>query len=1072
MPFIITDRKNLATASRGKKKTAHLLIPSVRFVRKDGRAINGDADPDALLLIYKEHPKYDKYLEHVAKYQQYLDAEHGMEDEGGATESPKATKVTKPKAAKVTKPVGDKAPKPTSSQPPKPTPAQTEPSKKDQSKKRKPVKETSDAPSPHQKQKENVPHMIKRKPSTGLELMLKEQGNELSTGTTNGNLENRLSGENSTATRCTRKGKRESHWRTHMPTKSSGHAESPSLDAELALTDSQAGPNPVKQDEGQAGSNPGDAAESQPQSSHVVHARINLEHMDSKATDASTQQNIEQMDEELTTTALSNNVQSMVTVPIHQDTLSVPPMTSPVIDLTVLHPVSIMIHALLPTSTATARATTITTSLPPPPPQPQQSTTDPILVGQTWVPAVQIGESKYSPASEQSKLKVLFIDAIGLGNAKLLFKLDSSDLPTVEYKGNSNNKEYLDEARTKKRKIHESPRTPPGSPHSQPPPPAGASGAPGTFKSIRICPLVASLPSSSSINRTISGYAHNKGNRAPSSSKTAASTHQSMPWTTSNTRYESTGFTAIQETSSLDDLMHDDSIPDEHVHLSDDEDSRNDQLPKDNVRKDWWKPLTEEERPATPKPAWTIPSFNVDMTTFINWYCRKVNKTVLTQADFEGQAYEVVKAFYPDVVQLQVNVNRPLPLGGPPGHVTIQKTNLLNKDMEYLRYDSKGSSPALSISKMKAASYPDFGLELLVPEQMWIDDVCTYDISAKYGISHWWFNQQKFYIDRHDSLSRRKDVRTHMRILSVVRIKAYSRYGYDYLSKIVLRRADFQEHTIAEKDFKNLYPSNFEDLNLLLLQGHLDHPIIFSATNIVESLLKQDGNATKASNSSKIIPSLRSSFPRAVVILEWNSGDDQLRLRWIIYLVVLADAAESVRDAIRFEYCLASSSGWTNIQCAPFEALYGRKCRSPVLWAEIGESSLTGLELVQEMTNKVVLVKEKPKAARDHQKSYVNYRRKPLEFEVGDRVLLKVTSWKGVVHFGKKGKLAPRYVEPFEILERIGLVAYRLRLPEELNSVHDTFHMSNLKKCLADANLHVPLDEIKVDKTLRFVKEL
>ncbi|GJT14284.1 hypothetical protein Tco_0861326 [Tanacetum coccineum] len=123
------------------------------------------------------------------------------------------------------------------------------------------------------------------------------------------------------------------------------------------------------------------------------------------------------------------------------------------------------------------------------------------------------------------------------------------------------------------------------------------------------------------------------------------------------------------------------------------------------------------------------------------------------------------------------------------------------------------------------------------------------------------------------------------------------------------------------------------------------------------------------------------------------------------------------------------------------------------------------------MTDKVVLVKEKPKAARDRQKSYVDYMRKPLEFEVGDRVLLKGMHWKGVVRFGKKSKLAPRYVGPFEILEKIGLVAYRLRLPEELNSMHDTFHVSNLKKCLADANLHVPLDEIKVDKTLCFVEE-
>ncbi|GJR09829.1 putative reverse transcriptase domain-containing protein [Tanacetum coccineum] len=100
---------------------------------------------------------------------------------------------------------------------------------------------------------------------------------------------------------------------------------------------------------------------------------------------------------------------------------------------------------------------------------------------------------------------------------------------------------------------------------------------------------------------------------------------------------------------------------------------------------------------------------------------------------------------------------------------------------------------------------------------------------------------------------------------------------------------------------------------------------------------------------------------------------------------------------------------------------------------------LTGLELVLETADNVVLIKEKPKAARDRQKSYVDYRRKPLEFEVGDRVLLGVTPWKGIFHFGKKSKLAPRYVGPFEILKRIGIVAYRLRLPEELNSVHDTF---------------------------------
>ncbi|GJZ61530.1 putative reverse transcriptase domain-containing protein, partial [Tanacetum coccineum] len=166
-----------------------------------------------------------------------------------------------------------------------------------------------------------------------------------------------------------------------------------------------------------------------------------------------------------------------------------------------------------------------------------------------------------------------------------------------------------------------------------------------------------------------------------------------------------------------------------------------------------------------------------------------------------------------------------------------------------------------------------------------------------------------------------------------------------------------------------------------------------------------------------------------------------------------------------------NNSYHTSIRCNLFEALYGRKCRSLMLWAKIEEGSLIGPELVQEMTDKVVVIKERLQAARDRQKSYANNRRKPLEFEVGDLVMLKVSPWKGVVHFGKKYMLALRYVGPFEILERIRLVAYWLRLPEELSGVHDTFHVLNLKKCLADASMHVSLNEIKVDKTLCFVEE-
>ncbi|GJS01171.1 hypothetical protein Tco_0317679 [Tanacetum coccineum] len=109
--------------------------------------------------------------------------------------------------------------------------------------------------------------------------------------------------------------------------------------------------------------------------------------------------------------------------------------------------------------------------------------------------------------------------------------------------------------------------------------------------------------------------------------------------------------------------------------------------------------------------------------------------------------------------------------------------------------------------------------------------------------------------------------------------------------------------------------------------------------------------------------------------------------------------------------------------------------------------------------------------ARDRQKSYADSGHKMTEYEVGENVLLKVSPWKGVMRFGKKGKLTPRYVGPFEILKRIGPVAYRLRLHEELIGVHDTFHVLILKKCLGNANLHVPLNEIKIDKTLRFVEE-
>ncbi|GJU51983.1 hypothetical protein Tco_1221538 [Tanacetum coccineum] len=214
--------------------------------------------------------------------------------------------------------------------------------------------------------------------------------------------------------------------------------------------------------------------------------------------------------------------------------------------------------------------------------------------------------------------------------------------------------------------------------------------------------------------------------------------------------------------------------------------------------------------------------------------------------------------------------------------------------------------------------------------------------------------------------------------------------------------------------------------------GHVVDHSVFTWTQTRENQklrgrdAEREERETKTSKSkSMTIPSsfkdkiFATSVRRPHNSKEWNFGDDQLRLRWMIYLVVLADAAESaLEDIIRACVIDFGGSYHSSIQCALFEALYGRKCS--VDQGKVQSSERSSKEIC----------------------------------------------W-------KKGKLAPRYVELFDILERIGSITYRLRLPEELSSVHDTFHVSNLeKKCLADANLHVPLDEIEADNTLRFVEEL
>nr|GEV98047.1 hypothetical protein [Tanacetum cinerariifolium] len=355
--------------------------------------------------------------------------------------------------------------------------------------------------------------------------------------------------------------------RTPMPAEASGPAESPSLDAELALTNSETESddevpkiNTGDQDEGQAGPNPGIQDEGQ--------ARPNPGVQD------------EGQGEELGKTNAEAEVQLMVSAPIHQDTSSVPPMTTPVIDL-----MTSQSGSPIPTSSATTSTVMTTTTIPPLPSQPQQSTTD-----RTLMKCIDELEQhmanllQYNLALEERLDKHSDLPAVDMKEIlqQRMFKDKSYEAhedckklydvleKSLEHDYSDQLLSNLEEARQKKRKRRDVTRTPFGSPSPQPPhppPPAGASGA-----------LDILGPSGSS---------QFPPPPPPSSTGTSRSTQQ-------------------QGSKALND-----SIPDKQVHLSDDEDSENDHLPTADLRKGGWKPLPAEERPATPKPTWTIPSSNV-----------------------------------------------------------------------------------------------------------------------------------------------------------------------------------------------------------------------------------------------------------------------------------------------------------------------------------------------------------------------------------------------------------------------------------------------------------------------------
>nr|GEW41567.1 monodehydroascorbate reductase [Tanacetum cinerariifolium] len=637
------------------------------------------------------------------------------------------------------------------------------------------------------------------------------------------------------------------------------------------LDEGQAGSNPNEMSEGQAGPDPGNVGdEEQSIPSPVVHAASDHEHMDLDVADVSPQPSTEQLDEGFTATAYPKVQENLKLAVEEQVLLEEPDSSSGTLsslqhlsrdisfgdqffddkpsdaDKNVETKVESMFKA-----TTTDTTTTTTTTLPPPQAQ-QQSTAETIMVKRIselehiMANLIQVNKDT-EERLDKHRARLYMLEQLDIPqqvsiavSEVVTYAVDWAmqvplrnrfrDLPeadmkeilhqrmweTESYKTHEDHKQLFEalkksmncdhseelaqdlaEARKKKKKSHESPKMPPGSPSHQPLPPpllagpSGPSGAPGAFGSSQVPPPPPAPPLSTSQESP------SKGSAAPSPSKTAASAEY-QAWTTTDINLRPSISLTLADLEIDEDMS-----PDEQAQLSDDEDIESAHIPTVNLRQGWWKPF-EEEQPTTPEPAWSIRSSDVptgDIATFIDWFCKRRGITELKPQDLKGPAYEIIKVFHSDVIHLQYqmeechklltdsvddpllrhNVSKLLPLGGPPGQVTIQSDFFFNKDLEYLRYSSKGRRPALSISKMKAAYYPGAGLEQMVPDQ------------------------------------------THMWILNVVRIEVFSMYGYDYMKKIVLRRADLNEHVIAKRDFKYMYPSDFKDLYLLNLQGHLNH---------------------------------------------------------------------------------------------------------------------------------------------------------------------------------------------------------------------------------------------------------
>ncbi|GJV98212.1 hypothetical protein Tco_1553464 [Tanacetum coccineum] len=559
--------------------------------------------------------------------------------------------------------------KSTSSQPPKPKHVPAKP----QEKKRKLATDATEAPSPAKRLKAGK--VLKKRTLKSSRQLVDEFIDEGVPAD-----EPRFSGE---------RGEEESV-RNQADSEPSGLVETSSLYAELGLTvsetdsDEEVSPemNAKAQEEGQGGTNPRDAGVSQTPSSHVVHAGPKLDHMDLGIAKASSQPNIEQMDEEFTAMAYPKfqmNLKLLTEGDVRlEDPASLAATLSsfsisghgshtlghlfsssnnpPVIDLTVSQPASITRIGELERSIA--------------------DQVDASRLEGKEILLQRMLEENYDKGQEDHRMAYE-----ALQKSIIRDESDQFDADKVE-------------ERKKMKSKQDSPKTPP-----EPPPPP---------------------PSSND---------QSSGSAVAGSSKTAATTAYTA-WTMTTSRFEPSASFILEDV-----FMHEESDFEAQDMVFDDEDIGSRHVPRVNLNQDWFKPLSKDERPATPEPAWSIPSSSL-LVPIHNWASAlassyKQGITELTPEHLEGPAYEVVKAFHPDVIHLQFqmeechklltnqvddrllryNVSRPLPLGGPLGQVTIQIEFFFNKDLDYLLFGSKGDRLALSITNMKAAYYPDAGLE-------------------------------------------------------------------------------------------------------------------------------------------------------------------------------------------------------------------------------------------------------------------------------------------------------------------------------------------------------------------------